>query len=150
MIFYIDNIINMSNNEEAIKKIMNEIQLIIIDSSNPKLSQKEKINNYKNGTLKIKEVTKLLELVKEDILTMNIETITTVQINNVSNIINTIQTPGNNINEILKSINTLKNIIMVTNYNPKIVENIEYDIITEPKNLDIYVEPVCGVSMFSH
>lgn len=140
----------MSNNEEAIKKIMNEIQLIIIDSSNPKLSQKEKINNYKNGTLKIKEVTKLLELVKEDILTMNIETITTVQINNVSNIINTIQTPGNNINEILKSINTLKNIIMVTNYNPKIVENIEYDIITEPKNLDIYVEPVCGVSMFSH
>jgi len=125
----------MDYKESELKNLLLEIQLILIDSGAKGISQKEKVDNYKSGSKKIKECIKLLESLKDDVSKINVgENPNVGQQQNMSNILHMIdnsQIPGLDLQYLLKIVTTLKTTLTEFNNPPTIINNMEKDIIVD-------------------
>jgi len=126
--------------ESDLKNILLEIQLIISDTSNQKISQREKITNYRKGSEKIKDAINYLEEIKKSVYLIDIRSDFNVnQHQKLVNVSNMIDFPGSNIDDLLNVITLLKQIFMQLNNPAEIIEHNEKDIIVDPNSVDIYI-----------
>jgi len=127
--------------ETELGHLLTETRLIITDTTHQKMSQKEKITKYRQGSQKIKDSIKCLEEIKAHVTTLNTEGFDVDRHQKLSNVMKTIETtsmPGSSIDDLFSAIISLQSIFNQINTVPSIVENAEKDIIVDQHSIDVY------------
>jgi len=127
--------------ETELGHLLTETRLIITDATHQKLTQKEKITKYRQGSQKIKDCIKCLEEIKNHVATLNTEGFNIDQhqkLDNVMKIIETTSMPGSSIDDLFNAIISLQSIYNQVNTVPSIVEHAEKDIIVDQHSIDVY------------
>jgi len=121
-----------NNTENSLRFLLDDISINYADTVNKNMTQKNKIQNYKEGVDKIGEATRLLKKMKDDINKIESQDQTYGQVERTKDFIELLQLPGFRFNEITTAMDILKKIVNQLSIPAKIEEcNIENNVMIE-------------------
>jgi len=121
-----------NNTETSLRFLLDDISINYADTVNKNMTQKNKIQNYKEGVDKIGEATRLLKKMKDDINKIESQDQTYGQVERTKDFIELLQLPGFRFNEITTAMDILKKIVNQLSIPAKIEEcNIENNVMIE-------------------
>jgi len=121
----------METSNKRLNNILNQIEMLYIDSHNNKLSLQRKLENYNKSSIFITQATQLIEKMQSEIQNLDTSKIDNSQNSKINELINMLSIKNTNFDQVIYIVEQLRAISSGQPIATEIIENVDQEVIYE-------------------